>query len=182
MFCVFAKPDPLLEPILVEIENLIVLCSSGPLHWWPLKPSFNTVNEMLPKVSIRQSQLPVVTGTHRVLGSQIQSGRARRCPRLICPTLSLYKVSDRPRAPTFQAWASAMTPCCRRMKRNTEQECVCVVPLAPVFMDDRTTNFAKNERKKDRERERECAWRGDFLACIADFQGYKTDLVLSLVS
>lgn len=30
-----------------DTENLIFLCSSGPLHWWPLKSSFNAMNEML---------------------------------------------------------------------------------------------------------------------------------------
>ena len=49
-------------------ENLIVLCSSGPLHWWPLKPSFNTMNEILQRVSIWQSQLWMVTGAQRISG------------------------------------------------------------------------------------------------------------------
>ena len=63
------------------------------------------------------------------------------------------KVSDRPRSPTFQVWASAKTspwlPC---MERSIEHECVCLVPPVPVITNDRTSVSGGKKKVYARQR------------------------------
>ena len=89
----------------------------------------------------------MVTGAPRVAGSWIQRVSEQEGLWSLSVYLSQFtameiaaqrdKASDRPRSPTFQAWASAMTlHCLLCMEWSIEHEAVCMVLLVAVITND----------------------------------------------
>lgn len=82
-----------------DTDNLIVLCSSGPLHWWLLMPSFNTRNKILQYVTISASGGRTSTKSFRFTDSESGSRKVSWAYLFNSLTLQLWKLRPKETKP-----------------------------------------------------------------------------------